>query len=73
MQWEGEIVLHFNWPFAVHSLRRHDQMGHPNRTAPLPAGPAGRATFLGGSFLAVSAVSSNAEKATKFVQAMTCA
>ncbi len=50
-----EIVLHPNWPFAVAQLRGKGMLPGPMQTAPLPAGPAGRATVLGGGYLGVPA------------------
>jgi multiple sugar transport system substrate-binding protein len=51
----GEIVLHLNWP-AVMSLYASQKLApDPLRSAPLPRGPARRATVLGGGYLAVPA------------------
>jgi len=50
----GEIVLHLNWPFAVSLLASQGLAPDPIRAAPLPAGPDGRATVLGGGYLAVA-------------------
>lgn len=49
----GELVLHLNWPFAM-SLYASQGLA-PSRiaSAPLPRGPAGRATVLGGGYLAI--------------------
>jgi multiple sugar transport system substrate-binding protein len=49
----GEIVLHLNWPFAM-SLYASEGLA-PDRiaSAPMPRGPAGRATVLGGGYLAI--------------------
>jgi ABC-type glycerol-3-phosphate transport system substrate-binding protein len=49
----GEIVLHLNWPFAISVLASQGLAPSPIRAAPLPAGPTGRATVLGGGYLAV--------------------
>jgi multiple sugar transport system substrate-binding protein len=70
-QEHGEIVLHLNWPFAVPQLRDAGLLPERHRAFPLPAGPAGRATVLGGGYLGVSAVTSHAEEAERFVIAMT--
>ncbi|HYC57483.1 MAG TPA: extracellular solute-binding protein [Candidatus Binatia bacterium] len=49
----GEIVLHWNWP-AVMSLYQSQGLAPQRiRSAPLPAGPRGRATVLGGGYVAV--------------------
>jgi ABC-type glycerol-3-phosphate transport system substrate-binding protein len=49
----GEIVLHLNWPFAISVLASQRLAPEPIRAAPIPAGPAGRATVLGGGYLAI--------------------
>ena len=48
-----EIVLHFNWPFVVPLVREKGLMRSQIRVAPLPAGPAGSATVLGGGYLGI--------------------
>ncbi|MBN1476601.1 extracellular solute-binding protein [Candidatus Sumerlaeota bacterium] len=67
----GEIVLHQNWPFAVPQLREAGLLPGRMCTAPLPAGPAGQATLLGGGYLAVSRVANHPDEAALFVEAMT--
>jgi len=49
----GELVLHLNWPFAMALYASQGLAPSPIRSAPLPAGPAGTATVLGGGYLAV--------------------
>jgi len=49
----GEIVLHLNWPFAMSLYASQGLAPEPIRSAPLPRGPAGRATVLGGGYLAI--------------------
>jgi ABC-type glycerol-3-phosphate transport system substrate-binding protein len=49
----GELVLHLNWPFAMALYAEEGLAPDPIRSAPLPAGPAGRATVLGGGYLAI--------------------
>ena len=49
----GELVLHLNWPFAAAALASQGMAPDPIRAAPLPAGPEGRATVLGGGYLAI--------------------
>ncbi|MEW6268251.1 MAG: hypothetical protein AB1689_03005, partial [Thermodesulfobacteriota bacterium] len=46
--------LHLNWPFAISLLADQGLAPEPIRAAPLPAGPAGRATVLGGGYLALA-------------------
>jgi multiple sugar transport system substrate-binding protein len=48
-----EIILHFNWPFIVPLVREKGLMRSQIRVAPLPAGPAGSATVLGGGYLGI--------------------
>jgi len=52
-QARGEIVLHLNWPFAMALFASQGLAPDPIRSAPLPRGPAGTATVLGGGYLAV--------------------
>ncbi|HZR71087.1 MAG TPA: extracellular solute-binding protein [Burkholderiales bacterium] len=49
----GEIVLHLNWPFAMSLYASQGLAPDPIRSAPLPAGPSGRATVLGGGYLGI--------------------
>ena len=49
----GEIVLHLNWPFAMSLFGSQGLAPDPIRSAPLPLGPAGTATVLGGGYLGV--------------------
>jgi ABC-type glycerol-3-phosphate transport system substrate-binding protein len=49
----GEVVLELNWPFAMSLFGSQGLAPNPLRSAPLPRGPAGRATVLGGGYLAI--------------------
>jgi ABC-type glycerol-3-phosphate transport system substrate-binding protein len=49
----GEIVLDLNWPFAMSLYASQGLAPDPMRSAPLPRGPKGRATVLGGGYIAV--------------------
>jgi ABC-type glycerol-3-phosphate transport system substrate-binding protein len=49
----GELVLHLNWPFAMSLYASQGLAPDPIRSAPLPRGPAGRATVLGGGYLGI--------------------
>jgi len=64
----GEIVLHLNWPFAVQVLARQGLLPEPLRAAPLPAGPRGRATVLGGGYLAVPASAPHPDVALRLLE-----
>ncbi len=48
-----ELVAEINWPFAMAVLHKEGLAPGRCRSAPLPAGPKGRATVLGGGYLAV--------------------
>ena len=49
----GELVLHANWPFVMSLYASQGLAPGTIRSAPLPRGPAGRATVLGGGYIAV--------------------
>ena len=49
----SEVVLHFNWPFVMSLYASQGLAPGTIRSAPLPAGPKGRATVLGGGYIAV--------------------
>jgi multiple sugar transport system substrate-binding protein len=64
----GELVLHLNWPFAMALYVAQGLAPERLRSAPLPAGPAGRATVLGGGYLAVPRRSPRREGAFALVR-----
>ncbi|TMB55707.1 MAG: extracellular solute-binding protein [Deltaproteobacteria bacterium] len=49
----GEILLHLNWPFVMSLYESQGLSPEPIRSAPLPRGPRGRATVLGGGYLGI--------------------
>lgn len=49
----GELVLHLNWPFVMTLYATQGLAPDAIRAAPLPRGPVGRASVLGGGYLAV--------------------
>jgi ABC-type glycerol-3-phosphate transport system substrate-binding protein len=49
----GEIVLHFNWPFVMSLYKSQGLAPGTIRSAPMPRGPHGRATVLGGGYIAI--------------------
>ncbi len=49
----GELVMHLNWPFVMSLYASEDLAPERFRAAPLPNGPAGRATVLGGGYVAI--------------------
>lgn len=64
----GEIVLHFNWP-SVMSLYASEGLAPQHlRAAPLPRGPAGRATVLGGGYIAVPVSAPHREAAIRLAR-----
>src|SRR5258708_847684 len=67
-QARGSVWIHFNWPFAIDYL--HDKGLAPGEdlSAPIPAGPDGRATPLGGGYLAIPIGAPHAEVALQFVR-----
>jgi ABC-type glycerol-3-phosphate transport system substrate-binding protein len=66
-----EIVLHFNWPFAVPLLRQKRLLPQRFRTAPLPQGPSGRATILGGGYLGIPATAPHPVEAARLLDYLT--
>jgi multiple sugar transport system substrate-binding protein len=64
----GELVLHLNWPFAMHLYAAHGLAPARIRSAPLPAGPAGRATVLGGGYLGVPVNAPHRELALRLLR-----
>ncbi len=63
-----EIVLHMNWPFVVPLLREKGLLPQRFKTAPLPSGPRGRATVLGGAYLAIPKTSAHAREASELLE-----
>lgn len=66
-----EIVLHYNWPFAAALLKQNGMLGDQIKTAPLPAGPEGMATVLGGGYLGVPITAPNPKLGAKFLDYVT--
>ena len=67
-QEHGEILLHFNWPFVVPLLREKGLLGTHIRIAPLPSGPAGRVTILGGGYLGIPQTAPHPDQAAKLLE-----
>jgi ABC-type glycerol-3-phosphate transport system substrate-binding protein len=63
----GEIVLHLNWPFVM-QLYASQGLGDTIASAPLPVGPAGSATVLGGGYLAVSHTAPHHDDAVRLLR-----
>ena len=52
-QARGSVWIHFNWPFAIGYLKSKGLAPEVDLSAPIPAGPDGMATPLGGGYLAI--------------------
>jgi ABC-type glycerol-3-phosphate transport system substrate-binding protein len=67
-QARGSVWIHFNWPFAIDYL--HDKRLAPEEdlSAPIPEGPDGRATPLGGGYLAIPIGAPHSELAAQFIR-----
>jgi ABC-type glycerol-3-phosphate transport system substrate-binding protein len=63
----GELVLALNWPFAMSLYASQGLAPDPIRSAPLPRGPAGRATVLGGGYVAIPRNAPHPEAALELV------
>ncbi|NOZ57127.1 MAG: hypothetical protein GXO73_10120 [Calditrichaeota bacterium] len=70
-QEHAEILLHPNWPFAVPLLRAKGLLPGRIRTAPLPRGPAGSATVLGGGYLGVPRTAPHPELSARLLRFLT--
>jgi ABC-type glycerol-3-phosphate transport system substrate-binding protein len=67
-QARGEVWIHFNWPFAMGYLSGKGLAPAIHLSAPLPAGPDGKATPLGGGYLAIPRAAPHPELASTFIQ-----
>jgi ABC-type glycerol-3-phosphate transport system substrate-binding protein len=64
----GELVLQLNWPSVMSLYAAQGLAPGRLRSAPLPAGPAGRATVLGGGYLAIPRNAPHADDAAALVR-----
>ncbi len=64
----GELVLHLNWPFVMSLYESQGLAPGMIRSAPLPRGPAGLATVLGGGYLAVPRAAQQRDDATRLAR-----
>jgi ABC-type glycerol-3-phosphate transport system substrate-binding protein len=64
----GELVLHLNWPFAMRLYASQGLAPGRIRSAPLPSGPAGRATVLGGGYLGVPVNARHRDEALRLLR-----
>jgi ABC-type glycerol-3-phosphate transport system substrate-binding protein len=67
-QARGSVWIHFNWPFAIEYLHSKGLAPEEDLSAPIPVGPNGRATPLGGGYLAVPMGAPHAEVALQFIR-----
>ncbi|MGO9062069.1 MAG: extracellular solute-binding protein [Candidatus Binataceae bacterium] len=67
-QARGEVWIHFNWPFAMGYLAGKGLAPQVDLSAPIPAGPDGAFTVLGGGYLAIPRSAPHPEMARKFVR-----
>jgi ABC-type glycerol-3-phosphate transport system substrate-binding protein len=67
-QARGSVWIHFNWPFAIAYLHSKGLAPSVNLSAPIPAGPDGRATPLGGGYIAIPNSAPHEKLAAKFIQ-----
>jgi ABC-type glycerol-3-phosphate transport system substrate-binding protein len=67
-QARGAVWIHFNWPFAMGYLHAKGLAPNVNLSAPIPAGPDGRATPLGGGYLAIPTSAPHPKLAAEFIQ-----
>jgi ABC-type glycerol-3-phosphate transport system substrate-binding protein len=67
-QARGSVWIHFNWPFAIGYLHAKALAPSVNLSAPIPAGPLGRATPLGGGYLAIPNSAPHSKLAAEFIQ-----
>jgi trehalose transport system substrate-binding protein len=68
-----EIVMQMNWPFAVPLLKEKGLLNKRIKTAPLPRGPAGTATILGGGYLGIPATAPHPKAAAQLIEFLTSA
>jgi len=67
-QARGSVWIHFNWPFAIQYLASKGLAPRVDLSAPIPAGPNGAATPLGGGYLAIPLSAPHPELAARFLQ-----
>jgi ABC-type glycerol-3-phosphate transport system substrate-binding protein len=67
-QARGEVWIHFNWPFAMGYLAGKGLAPKVDLSAPIPAGPDGTFTVLGGGYLAIPRSAPHPEIARGFLR-----
>jgi len=67
-QARGSVWIHFNWPFAMGYLHAKGLAPSVDLSSPIPAGPEGRATPLGGGYLAIPKSAPHPKLAAEFIE-----
>jgi ABC-type glycerol-3-phosphate transport system substrate-binding protein len=67
-QARGSVWIHLNWPFAIEYLHAKGLAPNVDLSAPIPAGPYGRATPLGGGYLAIPVSAPHPNLAAEFIE-----
>ncbi|HVA82072.1 MAG TPA: extracellular solute-binding protein [Candidatus Binataceae bacterium] len=67
-QARGSVWIHFNWPFAIEYLKSKGLAPAVDLSAPIPAGPGGMATPLGGGYLAIPVSAPHPALAREFLK-----
>ncbi len=67
-QARGSVWIHFNWPFAIGYLKSKGLAPSVDLSAPIPSGPDGAATVLGGGYLAIARSAPHPKLAAAFIR-----
>jgi trehalose/maltose transport system substrate-binding protein len=67
-QARGTVWIHFNWPFAMNYLASKGLAPAVDLSAPIPSGPSGTATPLGGGYLAIVPSAPHPKLAADFIR-----
>ena len=67
-QARGQVWIHFNWPFAMGYLAGKELAPQIDLSAPIPAGPRGRFTVLGGGYLGIPRSAPHPQAAREFLR-----
>jgi trehalose/maltose transport system substrate-binding protein len=67
-QARGSVWIHFNWPFAMGYLASKGLAPGVDLSAPIPSGPQGTATPLGGGYLAIVLSAPHPRLAADFIR-----
>jgi len=67
-QARGQVWLHINWPFAMSYLAGKGLAPQVDLSAPIPAGPDGTFTVLGGGYLAIPRSAPHPQAARAFLR-----